>query len=475
MSFLLLLLIPFAIGGGCLILRRQRRLVALAGAGAALVEAALVWWSPVDQPARLLGNNLLLNATGQIVLPALLLVMLGSFAVWAALPEGANAAPATLLMLGLVIGAALIQSAFVAALLIFTAGLVGVMLVADAPGGVQDLVPTSAIRTALKYVLVVSLGAAYTFVGLGLNQSPGAGSRAGFGLALAGLALWLGLAPFGMALPELAEATSLANFAVVAAVFQLGSLLLLVEMLGTLPRALFDDGVLQRPLLALAGLTVVVAPIFARGTARQSAALLCVATIGQLVFGIALGTRDGMRAALAGIPAYALALALIGAAASMLEAYAPGRQEDKAALYDRPVAAVALMVGLLLLVGLPPLGGWIAKALLWRAALAYGRWTFLLVVAGHALLIAAAVRLVRLALLRRPDGGGPSAPPLPREGAIEALPTTVPAYAPLALRAFAVGLIVLALLLGVYPRPLLTRVELAVEGLRFAEIVGRQP
>jgi hypothetical protein len=110
---------------GCFTLRRWIRLVALTGAAAALVELVLLLEMPVEEPAQFLGATLSLSAIGQLIVAALLVVVLGGLIVWSALPEGQNAVPATLLLLGLMIGACLIQSPFGAALLLFAASLTG--------------------------------------------------------------------------------------------------------------------------------------------------------------------------------------------------------------------------------------------------------------------------------------------------------------------------------------------------------------
>ncbi len=75
MPYLLLILLPFAMAGGCFILRRQTRLVAQAGFGAAVVEAALLWGTPLDEPARLLGSTLQMSGLGQLLVGAATLVL----------------------------------------------------------------------------------------------------------------------------------------------------------------------------------------------------------------------------------------------------------------------------------------------------------------------------------------------------------------------------------------------------------------
>ena len=473
MPYLLLILMPFAMAGGCFVLRRQTRLVALVGAAVALIELAIVSVMPVDDPARLLGTSVLLSATGQLLLVAALLVALGSLLAWTGGASGENSVPATLLVLGFVVPAALVQAPFAAALLLFAGGLTCMMLIVDLPPNVSQLLAPSAIATALKYLLVTVLGGALLLVGLGLNQAATGGiSSVGSGLLLAGFGLWIGLAPFNLALPELAEETSTLVLAIVLGVFQLVALLLLVATLRAQPQLLLGSGSARPLAIGLAGLTVVGAPIFAYGAARRVIASLFTASMGQLVLGLALASPAGARSALLGVPAYALAVALICIGANMLQTRVPGRRETAEPLRERPVAAAGLIAGLLLLLGMPPLGGWMAKTVLWQAARQSGPAMLLIVVVGHLALIIAAVRLIQVLLLRPPmrQTAGYSDPTPDLRSPIsdlELLPAVGPAYAPWALRGALLLLIALAVIAGLYPAPLLSRVDVAIAGLSF--------
>ena len=466
MAYLLLILLPFAMAGGCFVLRRQSRLIALAGCGTAVVEAALLVGTPLDEPARLLGSSVQMSTLSQLLLVAATLVLGCCMAVWAALPAGENAAPAALLIFALMVTATLVQTPLLSALLLLAAGLVGVMLIVDLPTGAARMVAPATIATALKYLLIIVLGALCVLVGLGLSRA-GAERAASFatGLVVAGFGIWLGLVPFHVAVADVADETSMAVFAMTIGVFQIMALLFFVGVQEAQASQLLGVRAVELIVLGLASLTIAVAPLLARGTARRMLGMLWLAAFGQIVLGWALQTGDGVRSAVLGLAAYALGLSLLVVSASMLEVAAPGRLESAWAFRDRPLAAIGLAVGLGLLAGFPPLAGWTATALLWRAALDRGTGLLALVLVGEVLILSLVIRLLRIALLRTPRM-------IPGRTALDAtrdelsrLPAATPSYAPAALRGLLALLVITALALGLYPAPLVERVEQAVAGL----------
>lgn len=469
MPYLLLILLPFAMAGGCFVLRRQTRLVAQAGLGVALVEAALLWATPLDEPARFLGSTVQLSAFGLLIVGAATLILGCCMAVWAALPAGENAAPSGLLLFGLVLAAALVQAPFPRALLLLAAGLAGVMLIVDLPGDAPRLVRPATIATAIKYLLVVILGALCVLIGSGLSQA-GAESTPSFaaGLMVAGFGMWLGLVPLHFALPDLADETSMPVFALTIGVLQLVALLFFVALRQAQGPQLLGAPAIELLVLGLVGLTIVVAPLMAGSTARRTLSMLCLAAFAQVVLGWALQTGGGITSSVLGAAAYALSLSLLLVSASALEARAPGRLESAGALRDRPLATVGLLVGLGVLAGIPPLAGWPAKALLWRAALQRGSWLLALVIIGEILMLIAIIRLLRSALASTPSRVVPGGDAFDATGdELALLPAAMPSYAPAALRGLVALLIVTALALGLYPAPLTERVEQAVAGLAF--------
>ena len=469
MLYLLLMLTPVAMSAGCFVLRRQTRLVALVGADVALVELLLLLRVPVDEPVRLLGTTVLLSQLGQMALAGLLLLIGSMFCVWAAFPSGESAVPATLVALALGVMAVLVQLPFAAALLWMMAQLVLLLLVFDQPGESSDLIAPAAIAAALKYLLVTAIGGLLLLVGLGLSQVAGGVSPAGYGLLLAGFSLWIGLVPFHVALGDLAEVSSTPVFAIVLGSAQVVALFLLVGTVQAQPRMLLDSRGAQALLLGLAGLTALGAPLIAGGSTRRIVALLLAGHMGQIVAGLALLNAAGARSALLGMLAHAIAATLICAGLYVLEVRVPGRREDQPPGLARPIAAAALVAGILVVVGVPPFGGWLASALLFQAAFSHGPVMLVVVAAGHLALVVAAMRLLRLTLFAPRETSGFARPVDPLAEELSMLPAVVPPYAPLALRAWLLALILLALLAGIYPAPVLQRVDRVVESLTFVQ------
>ena len=470
MPFLLIILMPFAMAGGCWVLRRQTSFVAVAGAATVALELVLVLRAPRDEPVRLLGTGMLLGGSAQLLLAALLLSLGSVLLGWTALRAGENAVPATLVLVGLVVTAALVQSVFTAGLLLLVGGLAGVMLILDRAGAAE----LPAISAALKYLLVSVLGGVLLLVGLTMSLLvPGGGSPLGLGLVVAGFGLWLGLVPFQIA-PGLAEDTSLLVLAVLGgvpliALFVFGSLL-------QNQTELLAHGGAKMVILAFAGLTTVAAPLVAYGGAGRAIALLLVANMGQLVLGLGLGSLAGFESVHLGAPAQALATALICIGAVLLQSPSAGRRATGQPWRDRPAAVAAVMSGLLVLLGAPPWAGFGAKARLWQAAWEHGLPLFGLVVLGHTLACLAAVRLVRGLLAAAPTTNSTSWEPVvaPVDGPEEAAPepTVTPSYAPRPLRAWLVVLVVVALLAGLLSGRFVNGADAPAQGTRLVIPAG---
>ena len=475
MQYLLLILLPLGMAGGCWVLRGQARLAAAFGALATLVDLALVALAQTDEPARLLGATFGLSGIEQPLLAATLVLAAASLLAFAVESPGDNAVPATLLMVGFVTAAVLLASPFAGALALFAAGLATIFVIADVPAGSPRLVRPELIAATLKYLLQLSLGSTLVLAGLGLSETAGAGSPVGRGLLLAGFALLIGLLPFGVAVGDLAEDTPPSALVIVAGLVQLGALLLLLSTLQAQPSLLGGTG---RPVaLGLAALTAIAAPLLAGGTPRRVIALLFCANAGQIMLSLVLGTAAGVRGALFGVAGHALALALVGIAAGLLERQPPVRGEDDAPLRSRPLAAVALLAGLLVLAGVPPWAGWPAKALLWQTAAQRGPATLALVAIAQLTLLVGVVRLARTLLTAAPRASllSPAEPVLAkRSGDTEDGPAlAMPPYAPLLVRAALLLLVALSLVTGLYPDPLSTPVETSLAGLN-AIVTGEE-
>jgi len=215
------------------------------------------------------------------------------------------------------------------------------------------------------------------------------------------------------------------------------------------------------PLLVLAGITIFAVALLAFGSMRRMIAMIAIASVGEIVFAVALGMQAGPRSGLAGMPAHALGLALVSSAGALWERQGAGGQGS------HRLARPMLVLGLLTLIGVPPFAGWPAKALLFDAAARHGMEALVAVVGGHLLLVVAAVRLGQKML-------DPSPPP---GAAIVSPPSTgeEASFPPVMIRITAATLMLLSIALGVYPRPLLERAERAARAFPIPAGTADQP
>ncbi len=237
---------------------------------------------------------------------------------------------------------------------------------------------------ALVYgaVLLFGLGATTTLAGLA-DALPGADPTAlvaGTALMVLGLAFKLGAVPAHAWVPDVSDGapTPVAAFLTVAP--KVGALIALGRLVVILP----PDGVGWRPLIAvLAAATMTIGNLSAlwQDDVRR---LLGWSAVSQSGYGlmaiVALGHSDlAIPALLYFLAAYAIAnLAAFGV---VVELRGRRRREDYAGLATvQPLLALALVLSLLSLVGIPPLAGFTAKLALFGATVEAG-YTWLAVLA----------------------------------------------------------------------------------------------
>jgi multicomponent Na+:H+ antiporter subunit D len=206
--------------------------------------------------------------------------------------------------------------------------------------------------------------------------------------------------------------------------------------------------------LAIAGaLTMIVGVLgaLAQSDFRRLLGYLVISGIGSILVGISVGGPGGIGGAIF----YALHSMLVMTGLYFASGIAMRLGESAsiatlAGLYRRHVGFAALTLMLCFAVsGLPPFSGFWPKVMLVKAALDIGAWWLAaaLLLAGFLTTIATG-RLFRLAYWR--DETAPAA---------EAAPLPATMMAPLA------ALTVLALLIGLYPEPLLATIQSAAAGL----------
>jgi formate hydrogenlyase subunit 3/multisubunit Na+/H+ antiporter MnhD subunit len=98
-----------------------------------------------------------------------------------------------------------------------------------------------------------------------------------------------------------------------------------------------------------------------------------------------------------------LGLAIMTIGLTLLEQPIAGRREQAGAMRERPIAALALLLGTLLLVGVPPLSGFVPKLMMLTAA-AETAWAMQILIGGSFVLSSlAATRMLRRVLLLPPE------------------------------------------------------------------------
>jgi multicomponent K+:H+ antiporter subunit D len=269
------------------------------------------------------------------------------------------------------------------------------------------------LRSGVHYVVLNLVGSAMFLIAIGtlygatgtLNMAdmaeriatlPAADAglvRAGGLLLLVVFALKAALVPLGFWLPEAYSATSVPVASLFALMTKVG--VYAIVRVGTLffgPGAGIGAGTFDGWLLPAALTTMAVGSLAAWSAAspRRLTASLLVVSIGTMVAGLALPGVPALAGSL-----YYLAHSTLAAAAMFLLA------EESFRVRRRPPALVTvwLFLTVLALAGLPPLPGFIGKALILEAALDTGGsgWIWTLVLVSSAVAVTALGRVITVA------------------------------------------------------------------------------
>ncbi len=479
MIYLLLILFPISMAASCFVLRKQTALVIVIAVGVVLTEAVLVMRLPLDQPVRLLGVTLTLNALTQLFM--LLFLGVGALAFLASwqLPHGENFVPVSLLILALTCTILLLQDPFIISLLLIGAGMAAVLAIVDLPTGAGMLVGTRVLATALKYLVLMVIAGVLIYLGFVLadiyrpGELPGRVPLARFILALlsAGFALRLALIPFHTWLPDMVEDAAPLVSALVIAVINITSLLVLMLSFQRFPTLLVENpsGLV---FLRIGGIsTSIVGALMAlhQTNMRRFLAYLLIYDMGIVFYGLVSMSMAGLTGAIFEALNLTLAVVLIFISYALLErpdGRTPGVVR-RDLLRRWPVAGLGFLGGGLILLGLPPFNGFISKMLVYQAS-AHHSWVELL-----ALLLATALAGLALARLARDRLLGPD----------DELPTAVPVMLgvseferltprrlepePRGAALLTVFLMAVCLGIGLYPQPVLEIIGEVVSGLTF--------
>jgi multicomponent Na+:H+ antiporter subunit A len=279
------------------------------------------------------------------------------------------------------------------------------------------------------YLLAVFLSAAAIISGNLMLDS--ASPNLLLGLMITGFAVKLALVPLYLWLPMVAEDTPAPIVGLVVSVVDVaafGELLMLRQSspwLFTLTGPWLAIGLFS----ALGGALL----MLAQDDLKRLLAFSTIEDMGYLMLGVTLGGDLGLSGAVLGITIHSLGKALLFSSVAFIES------DDKpptlamrglAARY--PISGFGFLLGALVMMGVPPTAGYIARWRLYGAALQMGFPYLLVMLLSTALALLAYSRVVALCWWGAGDGGNKS-------------------HEPTLLRVPIIGLCVLLLLMGLWP------------------------
>jgi formate hydrogenlyase subunit 3/multisubunit Na+/H+ antiporter MnhD subunit len=483
MLYLLLIFFPISIAGGCFVLRKRTELVVTTAVVAVLAQMVMVTQLPLEEPARLLGITLSLNELTRVFMLVFLFIGMVSFLASLHLPHGENFVPVTLLILVIVSTILLLQDPFIVSLLLVGAGIAAVLAIVDLPTGTTTLVGTRVIASALKYLLLMVIAGVLMYLSFVLTDIHGSSelprriplARFILALLIAGFSLRLALIPFHTWLPDLVEHAAPLVTALVIAVINSASLLVLVLSFQRIP-VLVTDNPTGIVLLRIGGIiTTILAAVMAlnQSTIRRTLAYLLIYNSGLIFYGLASVSKAGLTGAIFEALNQTLVVVLIFVSLALLErpdGRTPGVERHDL-LRRWPIAGIAFLGGGLSLLGFPPFSGFASKMLLYEAAL-YNGWLELLL-----LLLATLVAGIALARVASRHLLGPSEeipvpePALFDDMEFDQLPARPLEPEPRGPALLSMLLLGVCLVVGLYPQPFLVMIDEVIRGLTFIKFL----
>jgi formate hydrogenlyase subunit 3/multisubunit Na+/H+ antiporter MnhD subunit len=479
MLYLLTILFPIAIAASCFILRTYTRLsIAIAG-GAVLTLAFLVAQIPIDDPARFLGVTLILSQLGRVFLFLFLAVVaIALFASWH-LPHGENFVSVALLMLALICAVLLLQDPFLVSLLLIGAGLAAVLAIVDLPTGSGVLLGTRVIATALKYLVLTMIAGMLMYLGFvladvyELGQLPGRIPLTRFVLALiaAGFALRLAVIPFHSWLPDLVEDAAPLVSALIVAVVNTTSLLVLILSFQRFPILISENAFGLQVIQIIGLITALLGALLAlvQPNLRRGLAYLLIYDAGIVLFGVCSINQLGLAGALFHTISQIAVVMLLFVALAQLE-QPDGRTPGvvrRDLLRRWPIAGICFLAGGFALLGVPPFSSFVGKYLIYQAAAQQGPWFLGLLVGSSLIAALALLRLAREWLLGPAEELPVEEPLMLGETDLDRPAVRRLAPEPRSTAFLTMGLVTLCLILGLYPVPLLDLISDVVRSLTF--------
>jgi formate hydrogenlyase subunit 3/multisubunit Na+/H+ antiporter MnhD subunit len=482
MIYLLLIFFPAVMSASTFVLRKQTRLVIIAAILTLLVQIALVIQLPLDRQALLLGLTLTLDPLSRLFLLAFLCVGALAFVVAWRLPHGENFVPIGLLILGLISAVLLLlQEPFTVSLLLVSAGLAAVLAIVDLPTGSPTLISRATIATALKYLVLMLIAGVTTYMAFVLvniyrpGDVPGRVSPAHLILALmvVGFGLRLAAVPFLHSwLPDLAEDAAPMVSVIVIAVINITSLLFLINTFQFFPVLVTENEHGMTILMDIGAATALLGAILALAQPhmRRLVGYLLVYDAGMILFGLATTSSVGLAGAVFEAFNQIIVVLLLFLCLGLLERPdgRPSNVVRRDLLRRWPVAGVGFLGGGLALLGLPPFNGFASKLLLYQAAAQRGGVYLAVLLLATALALLALARLAYQRLLGPPeDAPTEAAPILLGTTELDRSAERLLEPEPRGLALLAGALLLLCLVIGLYPQPLIATINEVIRGFTF--------
>ncbi len=465
----------------CLALRRRPRLATALAVGIVGITLA-AWLVAPDTQVTLLGLAYLLDPPRRVAGVTLAAGLLALLWLDRMVGRGRKFAAVSLAVASTGAGALLVQDVRAGAVLLLGASAAALFALMDGPlqPGDQDrglgafpisprpaeagLPPGPALDAALKYLALMVLAAVAFVVAFvlleryRLEPEQGVRLKLVLGFLAVGLGLRLGAAPLHAWVTDLSAATPPAAALLVLGVIHTVTVFFAVQVLAGAPMILLANPLGRDLLLGGSALSVILAGVLVwspavQGDLRRLVGVALIGQVGFTLFGLGAGSRAGFCGALSGtLAGEAGALLALGAAGLIADRLGTATPAALPGLARRaPGFTLALVIGLGLILGLPPLSGFAGRLLIFQAAALQGPgWPWLLALGGGlALLTAGIVRALT------PLWTGLPAPTLP------ALTPSQP------MRAWLGALVVLAVLGGLYPAPLIDLAQQWASGVAY--------
>jgi formate hydrogenlyase subunit 3/multisubunit Na+/H+ antiporter MnhD subunit len=381
---LLILALPFAVTAFVIVFEgifsprkfRFSRMLSVVWPVVALVAEIVLIWQP--------GAN---SADGTFAFTSLdrplltILLSLTALAVIGAYTTGfllsSRFSPTALAVIGTLISALYVSNVFLETLLFVLAGFFSIVALVDVDTEDEERF-VRAIKAAVRYLIATLLFGLALFIALvfleRLRLDP---QLTGFikvvvALAIVGFATRLASFPFNFWLPEVvATAPGLASFLVVGLI-NVSAVVFLVDFLQKNPALIFDNYSAAQPVMILGLAGAAFAGLLALGQNEFGKVLAYTASadFGLIMFGLVSPHRTGLDGAILEAANLALMQVLIFTALSVASYCTQGQKLDALTGLGRrmPVATIGLAVGIMGMVGLPFLSGFVGKYLILQSA-----------------------------------------------------------------------------------------------------------